>query len=143
MKKVGDFSVATLNKHAVNNNPTLTSAKIFIIDENPLSRMTARDLLLLDGYQVLEIEDQTQISDRILAEKPALILLDLMSRQIDSLDLCRQLKSDYRTANIPVVLTTLDSDRQNRIKVMEVGGDDVLVKPLNRVELSARVNVLF
>ena len=142
MKKVGDFPVATLNSYAVNNNPGITSAKIFIIDENPLSRMTAADLLSLDGYEVLELDDVATIGDRILAEKPDLILLDLMMRQIDSLTLCRQLKSDYRTVSIPIVLTTLTDSRDSRIQVMEVGGDDLLVKPLNRIELSTRVKSL-
>ena len=142
MRKVGDFPVATLNKYAVKNHPRIASAKIFIIDENPLSRMTAVDLLSLDGYKILEVDDLATVSDRILAESPDLILLDLMTRQFDSLALCSQLKSDYRTANIPIVLTTLTDSRDNRIKVMEVGGDDVLVKPLNRIELSARVKSL-
>lgn len=142
MKKVGDFPLATINSYAVNNNLSITSAKILIVDENPLSRMTAADLLLLDGYEVLEADGIASISDRIIEQKPDLILLDLMMRQVDSFSFCRQLKSDCRTANIPVVLTTLTDSRENRIRVMEAGGDDVLVKPLNRIELSTRVKSL-
>lgn len=142
MKKVGDFPLSTIDSYAVNSNSSVISAKILIIDENPLSRMTAADLLSLDGYEVLEVDNMTSISDRIMEQKPDLIMLDLMLRKIDSFSFCRQLKSDYRTANIPIVLTTLANSRENRIKAMEVGGDDVLIKPLNRIELSTRVRSL-
>ena len=144
MKKVSDLPLATINSNSyeVNKNPRLTSTKILVVDENPLSRMTAVDLLLLDGYEVIEAYDIASIFERINQQKPDLILLDLMMRQIDSFALCRQIKADYRTANIPIVLTTLTDSRENRIKVMEAGGDDVLVKPLNRIELSARVKSL-
>ncbi len=144
MKKVSDLPLATINSNSyeVNKNPRLTSAKILVVDENPLSRMTAVDLLSLDGYEVIEAYDIASIFERINQQKPDLILLDLMMRQIDSFALCRQIKADSRTANIPIVLTTLTDSRENRIKVMEAGGDDVLVKPLNRIELSTRVKSL-
>ena len=144
MKKVSDFPLATINSnnYEVNKSSHLTSAKILVVDENPLSRMTAVDLLSLDGYEVIEAYDIASIFERINQQKPDLILLDLMMRQIDSFALCRQIKADHRTANIPIVLTTLTDSRENRIKVMEAGGDDVLVKPLNRIELSTRVKSL-
>lgn len=142
MKEVGEFSLATKIGSSVSNNSNLTTAKILIVDENPLSRMTAFDLLTLDGYEVMEAEAVTSILDKITEQQPDLILLDAMMRQIDSYTLCRQLKENYRTANIPVVLTTLADSREARIKAMEAGGSDVLVKPLNRIELSTRVKSL-
>ncbi|HEY9771149.1 MAG TPA: HD domain-containing phosphohydrolase [Coleofasciculaceae cyanobacterium] len=142
MKEVGEFSLATKIGSSVSNNSNLTTAKILIVDENPLSRMTAFDLLTLDGYEVMEAEAITSIFDNITQQQPDLILLDAMMRQIDSYTLCRQLKENYRTANIPVVLTTLADSREARIKAMEAGGSDVLVKPLNRIELSTRVKSL-
>ena len=141
MKEVGESSLAIKIGSSVKDN-SKTAAKILIIDPNPLSRMTAFDLLSLDGYEVIEIDRVTPIFDNIINRQPDLILLDIMMRPMDSFTLCRQLKEDYRTANIPIVVTTLDDSRENRIAAMEAGASDVMVKPLNRTELSSRVKSL-
>lgn len=142
MKKVSEFPLMTKVSSSVINNPSCIPAKILIIDENPLSRMTAVDLLSLDGYEVLEADNEFSILTTITEQRPDLILLDVMMRQVDSFDFCRQLKEDRRTADIPIVLTTISNSREYRVRVMEAGGDDVLVKPLNRIELSTRVKSL-
>ncbi len=142
MKKVGDCPVATKTNTFVSTYPDLPTAKILIVDENRLSRMTALDLLLLDGYEVIEVDNPTSILSKIIDQQPDLILLNTKLRQQDSFALCRQLKENYRTNNIPVVFTTLTNNRDERIKAMEVGGSDVLLKPLNRIELSTRVKSL-
>ena len=142
MKQVGGFSLTTKIGSLVSNNSNLTTPKILIVDENPLSRMTAFDLLSLDGYEVIEADSAVSISAGILEQQPDLILLDAMMRQINSFTLCRQLKENSHTADIPIVFTTLTDSREDRIKAMEAGGSDVLLKPLNRVELSTRVKSL-
>ena len=140
MKEVGESSLAIKSSLVKDNSKT--AGTILIIDPNPLSRMTAFDLLSLDGYEVIEIDNVTAIFDRIITERPDLILLEIMMPPMNSFSLCRQLKEDYRTANIPIVLTTLTDSRENRIAAMEAGGSDVMVKPLNRTELSSRVRSL-
>jgi putative two-component system response regulator len=142
MKKVGDYPVATRTNTFVSTYPDLPTAKIIIVDENPLSRMTAIDLLLLDGYEVIEADNPTSVLNKIIEQQPDLILLNTQLTEVDSFTLCRQLKENYRTNNIPVVFTTLINNRDERIKAMEAGGNDVLLKPLNRIELSTRVKSL-
>lgn len=142
MKEVDEFPLATIRRSKVDNNSSLTTAKILIVDENPLSRMTAVDLLSLDGYEILEADNNSAVMESIIQQQPDLILLDAMMRDVDSFAVCRQLKEDYRTANIPIVLTSLADSREHRLKVMEAGGDDLLIKPLNRIELSTRVKSL-
>ena len=141
MKQVSELSSATRIDLPASNN-TVKTAKILIVDPNPLSRMTAIDLLSLDGYEVEEADDVTSIFALVADRQPDLILLDATMRQVDSFALCSQLKEDRSTANIPVVLTTLTDDRQVRLKAMQVNADDVLVKPLNKIELSTRVKSL-
>ena len=142
MKKVGEYPVATKTNSLVSTHPELPTAKILIVDENALSRMTATDLLLLDGYEVMEASNATSVFERLEKQQPDLILLNAMMRQLDSFALCRQLKESYPTSNIPVVFTTLSNDRDERIKAISAGGSDVLVRPLNRTELSTRVKSL-
>lgn len=142
MKQVGEFPLATKIGSLVSDNSNLTTAKILIVDENPLSRITAFDLLSLENYEVIELDGIEPIFEGIIEQHPDLILLDAMMRQVDSFDLCRQLKGNHLTANIPIIFTTLTDSRAERIKAIEAGGSDVLLKPLNRIELSTRVKSL-
>ncbi len=142
MKKVGEFPVVTHTSSLVGSDPDLHTAKILIIDENPLSRMTATDLLLLDNYQVVEMDTVDASIANLAEQQPDLILLNANLRQVDSFSLCRQLKKNHLTSSIPIVFTTLTNNREEKIKAMEAGGSDVLVKPLNRIELSTRVKSL-
>jgi len=142
MKKVGERPVATQSNCLVNTYSNLLTAKILIVDENPLSRMTASDLLQLDGYEVLESDDPTSAFRETVEQQPDLILLNSVMRKLDSFTFCRQIKENYRTTNIPIVFTTLASNREERIEAMRAGGSDILVKPLNRLELSTRVKSL-
>ncbi|MGK7871971.1 MAG: HD domain-containing phosphohydrolase [Xenococcaceae cyanobacterium] len=128
--RVGSSAVNTLNSEP---------AKILVIDDNSFSRMTAVDLLSLDGYEVLEADSSSSVINCVLESKPDLILLDVMMPDIDGFEVCKLLKQDKRTHLIPVIFTTVLDDRRSRIRAREVGGDDFLSKPLYSLELSAKV----
>ncbi|MEL6495000.1 MAG: HD domain-containing phosphohydrolase [Cyanobacteria bacterium J06623_7] len=142
MKKVGEYPVAIPNYPSASEDFDVPTAKILIVDENPLSLMTTSDLLQLDGYETIEAGTEDEVLSNIERHQPDLILLSAMMRSLDSFALCRQIKRNYRTNNIPIVFTTLSNNREERIRAMEAGGSDVLVKPLNRIELSTRVKSL-
>ena len=142
MNQISGFPLSIKANSSVVNNFDPAPAKILIVDDNPLSRMTVVDLLSLDGYELLEIDGSSLILDTIAKHKPDLVLLDVMNKPTDSFSVCRQLKSDRRTSHIPVVLMTLTDSREHRLKGMEAGGDDLLIKPLDRLELSTRVKSL-
>ena len=132
----------THNFSFIVNNPEPNSAKILVVDDRPLSRMTAVDLLSLDGYQVLEANSDRLIFDSIVEQQPDLLLLDIMLQDTNGFELCKKLKRDNRTRDLPIILTTVEARREYRSKVAEVGADDLLTKPLDRFELSARVKNL-
>lgn len=133
LARVGSSAVNPLNSEP---------PKVLVVDDHPFSRMTAVDLLSLDGYEVLEAENSSSVMNCVLDDNPDLILLDAMMPQIDGFELCKLLKHDERTRQIPVILITVSDDREAHLKCIEAGGDDFLPKPLERLALSTRVKSL-
>jgi putative two-component system response regulator len=123
----------------VTNKLNSAKAKIIAIDNHHLSRMALVDLLLLDDYEVLEIAQEPYLFDEIAQEQPDLVLLDVTAFESEGFELCKRLKQDERTNRIPVILIALVDDRSTRLNCLEVGADELMVKPIDRVELSTKV----
>ena len=117
-------------------------ARILVVDDHPSSRMTAVALLSVEGYEVLEAASGAAALKLVVETNPDLILLDVMMPGMDGFEVCQHLKEDEQTRLIPVVFLTALNDRRSRIKGIEVGGDDFLSKPFDRLELAARVKSL-
>jgi len=116
--------------------------KVLVVDDHASSRMTAVALLSVEGYEVLEADSGPAGLKRVIESNPDLILLDVMMPGMDGFEVCRRLKEDEQTRLIPVVFITALNDRRSRIMGIEVGGDDFLTKPFDRLELAARVKSL-
>lgn len=142
MNQASGLSQSAQAKSSVMNYFDYTQAKILIVDDHPLSRMSAVDLLLLDNYKVLEADSSLFSIDYVVEQKPDLVLLDLIMPSLDGFKICKLLKQDERTCHIPVILMTVADEREYRRQGMEAGGDDFLIKPLDRFELLTRVKSL-
>ncbi len=142
IEQLSGFSLFNTNKSPIVNHSQLASAKILVIDDRPLSRMTVVDLLQLEGYEVLESDGNAQVFESVITIQPDLVLLDLMLSEVDGFALCQQIKQDIRTQNIPIVLMTVADRREYRLKVKEAGADEFLTKPIDRLELCTRVKTL-
>ncbi|HBN32543.1 MAG TPA: DNA-binding response regulator, partial [Rhodobacteraceae bacterium] len=75
-------------------------------------------------------------------EAPDLIILDWMLPELSGIEICRQIKSGRRWANIPIVMLTARSEETDRIRGLDTGADDYVVKPYSIKELLARVNAI-
>ncbi len=116
--------------------------KVLVVDDHAPSRMTAVALLAMEGYEVIEADSGSTAIELVTQQQPDLILLDVMMPEMDGFEVCQLLKQEENTRLIPVIFITALNDRRARIRGIEVGGDDFLTKPFDRVELAARVKSL-
>ncbi len=114
--------------------------RILIIEDEPPMRTALADLLAAEGYRVLTAADGESGLQRALAEKPDLILLDIMMPKLDGFAVCAELR---RLSNaVPVLMLTAKGQIEDRVPGLDVGADDYLVKPFSTEELLARVRAL-
>ncbi|MBF2013885.1 MAG: two-component system response regulator [Rivularia sp. T60_A2020_040] len=116
--------------------------KVLVVDDHAASRMTAVAVLGMEGYEVIEADNGSAAVHLVGEKQPDLILLDVMMPEMDGFEVCELLKQDEQTRLIPVIFITALNDRRSRIRGIEVGADDFLSKPFDRVELAARVKSL-
>ena len=114
--------------------------RILIIEDEAPMRMALADLLAGEGYRALTAADGESGLQRALAEKPDLILLDIMLPKLDGFALCAELRRLAR--DLPVMMLTAKGQIEDRVAGLDVGADDYLVKPFSTEELLARVRAL-
>lgn len=117
-------------------------AVVLIVDDEDLGRKTLQGQLQSQGYVVHVAESGRRALAQAAAEHPDLILLDVMLPDLDGYEVCRRLRAEEWSAEIPVVMVTALGDRQARLRALDAGADDFLVKPFDREELRARVRTI-
>ncbi|MBI9108383.1 MAG: response regulator [Spirochaetales bacterium] len=115
---------------------------ILIADDEPRIRQALSDILLIEGYNVIEAEDGNEVMNKVKSESVDVILLDINMPGKTGIELTHILKSDNNLKHIPVVIVTGQNDHESRIQAHKAGADDFLIKPPHFVELSARVKSL-
>ena len=116
------------------------SSRLLIIEDELPMRTALSDALAAEGYRVLTASDGQAGLDRAVAEKPDLILLDLMMPRLDGFALCAELRRLGHVA--PVLMLTAKGQIEDRVKGLDAGADGYLVKPFSTEELLARVRAL-
>ena len=111
--------------------------KILIIDDEEDLRLLASHALTLDrsDFEVIDAKDGAAGIQRAKDEKPAIIILDIMMPKMDGYEVCRRLKADPATRDIPVVMLTASNDPQLTQKAFEAGAVACLTKPYGRRSL--------
>jgi len=119
----------------------LRGARILVVDDMPANLDVLCELLETEGYKV-SLAPNGRIALKIAGQeeaRPGLILLDVMMPGIDGFEVCRRLKADERTAEIPVVFITAEDVTESVVKGFQVGGVDYISKPFRDEEVLVRV----
>jgi DNA-binding response OmpR family regulator len=112
-------------------------ARILIIEDELPMRTALADCLEAEGYRVLTANDGQSGLERALREKPDLVLLDIMMPRLDGFALCAELRR--LSIPVPVLMLTAKGQIEDRVRGLDAGADDYLVKPFSTDELLARV----
>jgi len=115
---------------------------VLVVDDEKDIRELVGFHLAEDGYAVREAESGEDALAGLAAERPALVILDVMLPGADGLEVCRRLRADPATATIPVIMLTARATEIDRVLGLEIGADDYIVKPFSPRELVARVHAV-
>jgi len=120
----------------------MNPARILVVDDEPRNIRLLDSLLARDGYQVLNATDGPEACRRVVEDNPDLVLLDAMMPQMNGFEVCGWIRERDATALLPVVMVTALNSTEEKVRALELGADDFLSKPINRMELSAKVRAL-
>ncbi len=95
-----------------------------------------------EGYRVVPVKDGEEAVRRVRRDAPDIVLLDLMLPGLDGLEVCRRLKADEVTRDVPIVMVTAKGEESDVVLGLGLGADDYIVKPFSPRELVARINAV-
>ncbi len=113
--------------------------KILLVDDNPVNNQLLATYLLPCGYTIQIAESGSEGLRLASASSPDLILLDVMMPDMDGYEVCRRLRADPVTSDIPVLFITADASPDNHQRAFSAGGNDFITKPIYETVLRARV----
>lgn len=119
--------------------PSLISSRILVVDDITKNLQVVGTVLRNQGYKVMAAASGAEALKCVRTQLPDLILLDLMMPEMDGLEVCRRLKSDSTTSQVPVIFLTASNEMEHLVNGFEVGAVDYVTKPFNPPELLARV----
>ncbi|MDF9407017.1 MAG: Alkaline phosphatase synthesis transcriptional regulatory protein PhoP [Pelotomaculum sp. PtaB.Bin013] len=112
---------------------------IMVVDDEKHILELVRFNLEREGYQVISAADGAQCLELARTQSPDLIVLDVMLPEIDGLEVCRELRKNTKTKNIPIIMLSAKAEELDRVLGLEIGADDYVTKPFSPRELVARI----
>ncbi len=115
-------------------------AKILLVDDSKLIMEFGKSILSNEGHAVSYAQNGGEALEMLSGEKPDLVLLDVVMPGMDGYEVCKRIKADEKTHDIPVIMLTSKDETEDKIKGLNLGAVDYVTKPFDAGELVARVN---
>ncbi len=112
---------------------------VLLVEDEPAQREVLGYNLEADGFRVLTASNGEEALLMVSEMAPDIIVLDWMMPNVSGIEVCRQLKTRSETRNIPIIMLSARSEEVDRVRGLETGADDYVIKPYSLVELMARV----
>ncbi|HIK43443.1 MAG TPA: response regulator [Leptolyngbyaceae cyanobacterium M65_K2018_010] len=120
-------------------NDAIPLTDLVIVDDDPETQRLLTRLLQQEGYQIREARTAQQALEMIASSPPDLILLDILLPDLDGYTLCKQLKADLYTQEIPIIFLSSLADSLDKVKAFQLGAADYIAKPFALQEVLVRV----
>jgi PAS domain S-box-containing protein len=124
---------------AANQELSTQAVDILVVDDTIASLRMLTEILTKAGYKARPVEDSQLALEAALAQPPSLILLEVKMPNISGFELCRRLKQDERTCDVPIIFVSALKELQDQTEGFKVGGVDFVSKPFQEAEVLARV----
>jgi DNA-binding response OmpR family regulator len=113
---------------------------ILVVDDETTLRETLVDALEAEGFRVVSAADGREALTRFRADRPDLVLLDIMLPELSGVEVCRIIRAE---SSVPIMMLTAKDSELDKVVGLELGADDYVTKPFSLRELSARIRALF
>lgn len=118
---------------------TAAQPRVLVVEDEPAQREVLAYNLEAEGFQVAKAETGDEALILLEEEQPDIIVLDWMLPGVSGIEVCRRVKSRSETRSIPIIMLSARSEEVDRVRGLETGADDYVIKPYSLVELMARV----
>jgi DNA-binding response OmpR family regulator len=115
------------------------TTRILVVDDEPRYVRLMEVNLTAEGYQVLKAYDGQKAVETVAEKQPDLVLLDVMMPSLNGFTACERIRE---FSNVPIIMVTAKGEEHDRVRGLDVGADDYIVKPFSATELLARVRAV-
>src|ERR1700751_3922410 len=115
---------------------TVNATSILVFDEEPQIRRVLRSTLSSSGYDVIEAKDGQEAVEKVIRERPALILMDVNMPGMNGLEACSKIRLSF---DGPIIMVTVRNSEHDKVLALDSGADDYVVKPFTMGELVVRI----
>lgn len=105
-------------------------AKVLLVEDNHMNKILVREILTLNGYEIVEAKSGTEALVKVSTDRPDLILMDLHLPEMDGITATRIIKSDEKNRSIPVLALTASAMKGEEDKILNKGFDGYVAKPI-------------
>lgn len=115
---------------------SMTSARILVVDDEPQIRRVLRTALVAGGYMVQDARNGEEAMEKLREERPDLAIVDINLPGMSGFEVCREIRE---TSDVPIIMLSVRNSEKDKVRALDAGADDYVVKPFGTQELLARI----